>query len=223
MGRPKKSEMGPVPTRERLLQKALELFARKGFEAVSVRDITRPLGLTEATLYIHYDNKAALLESIFERMEEKLIAPAFTPPPPEAFRGNAPVDLADVLIAGAKRFYGRTDRETLLTWRILMISQYRYESARNSLESHLLDTPRRFFVALLESLKAARKIPESTDAETAGRTIAALFFHYSFRSNLQAAGEDESPQEFERLSQDLRLVARAVQGQMPTNSHEPTG
>lgn len=210
MGRPKKSEMGSVPTRERLYQKALELFAERGFDAVSVRDITRPLGLTEATLYIHYENKAALLDAIFERFEKNLLEPGLMPPPPRFFSGGDPLDVADYLIRGAKRFFSKVNRETLLTWRILMISQYRSESARRSLEAHLLDSPRRFFSAMLEGMKQAGKIAPDIDTEVAGRTVSALFFHFSFRANLQAAWEGEDPQEFERLAKDLQLIARGL-------------
>ena len=37
-------------TKERILQTALELFAHKGYEAVSVSDIAGALGLTKGAL-----------------------------------------------------------------------------------------------------------------------------------------------------------------------------
>lgn len=210
MGRPKKSELGPVPTSERLLQQAMELFAERGFDAVAVRDITRPLGLTEATLYIHYKNKAALLDAIFDRLEQNLISPAFTVPPPESFGGQPDLGAGDYLTIGARRFFARTSRETLLTWRILMVSQYRYESARSRLETDILDAPCRYFARLLESMKVAGKVARDTDCESMGRVIASVFFEYSFRTNLQAAWEGAHPDVFERLEGQLRSLARAL-------------
>ena len=56
-------------TRERILQTALELFAQKGYEAVSVSDIAGALGLTKGALYRHFENKRAILDSILRRME----------------------------------------------------------------------------------------------------------------------------------------------------------
>ena len=68
MGRPKKTD--GMPTKERILQRAIELFAVKGYSAVSVREITRSLGLNEASLYKHYASKEDLLLAIFERFQE---------------------------------------------------------------------------------------------------------------------------------------------------------
>ncbi len=58
-------------TKEKILLTALRLFARDGYEAVSVSDIAGELGITKAALYRHYANKRAILESIVERMERR--------------------------------------------------------------------------------------------------------------------------------------------------------
>ncbi len=57
-------------TKEKILETALELFAEKGYEAVSVSDIAGKLGMTKGALYKHYTNKQDILDSIFKRMEE---------------------------------------------------------------------------------------------------------------------------------------------------------
>ncbi len=207
MGRPKKTEQGPVSTKERIFQKALELFAAKGYDAVSVRDITRALNLNEASLYNHYKNKSALLHVILERLQNNLIDPGFRVPPVEMFVSAGEFDPAEYLIEGAKRFFGRTDRDTLLTWRMLMISQFCYEEARLTIEEQLLDAPTRFLTALLENMQAAGRIPGNVDCRSGGRILSALFFDYSFRANLKAAWDEQSDEEFSRLKEDLRSIA----------------
>ena len=57
-------------TRERILQAALRLFARDGYEAVSIADIAGELGVTKGALYRHYRSKRDILESIVARMVE---------------------------------------------------------------------------------------------------------------------------------------------------------
>lgn len=42
-----------VPTKERILQTALQLFAQSGYEAVSVQDIASRLSMTKGALYRH--------------------------------------------------------------------------------------------------------------------------------------------------------------------------
>ena len=56
-------------TRENILLVSLRLFAKNGYEAVSVSQIAGELGLTKGALYRHYANKQAIFESILEEME----------------------------------------------------------------------------------------------------------------------------------------------------------
>ena len=58
-------------TKERILQTALELFAHKGYEAVSVSDIAGALGLTKGALYRHFESKQAIFDGILARMERQ--------------------------------------------------------------------------------------------------------------------------------------------------------
>ena len=55
-------------TKEKILLTALRLFARDGYEAVSVRTIAEELGMTKGALYKHYKNKRDIFDSIVERM-----------------------------------------------------------------------------------------------------------------------------------------------------------
>lgn len=57
-------------TKERILTTALRLFARDGYEAVSVSDIAQALGMTKGALYKHYKNKRDLFDSMIQRMLE---------------------------------------------------------------------------------------------------------------------------------------------------------
>lgn len=47
-------------TQQRLLDTAAELFAKHGYAGVSMRDIARAVGITQAAIYHHFDNKDAL-------------------------------------------------------------------------------------------------------------------------------------------------------------------
>ena len=55
-------------TKENILMTALYLFARDGYEAVSVSAIAGELGMTKGALYRHYKNKRDIFDSIVERM-----------------------------------------------------------------------------------------------------------------------------------------------------------
>lgn len=55
-------------TAEKIMLTALRLFARDGYEAVSVSDIAGELGMTKGALYKHYKNKRDIFDRIVERM-----------------------------------------------------------------------------------------------------------------------------------------------------------
>ena len=55
-------------TKENILMTSLHLFARDGYEAVSVSIISGELGMTKGALYKHYKNKRDIFDSIVERM-----------------------------------------------------------------------------------------------------------------------------------------------------------
>ncbi len=54
-------------TRERLLDEALTLFSQRGYAATGIRDILKAAGVTQPTLYHHFADKAALLQTLIER------------------------------------------------------------------------------------------------------------------------------------------------------------
>lgn len=60
-----------MDTKEKILQVSLKLFARNGYEGVSVRNIAEELGMTKGALYKHYENKQDIFDSIIKRMEER--------------------------------------------------------------------------------------------------------------------------------------------------------
>ncbi|MCC6463973.1 MAG: TetR/AcrR family transcriptional regulator [Planctomycetes bacterium] len=53
-------------THAAILQAAADLFAERGFDAVSVREIVAAAGLTKPALYYHFGNKEGLARAIVE-------------------------------------------------------------------------------------------------------------------------------------------------------------
>jgi len=54
-------------TREQILDAAWELFAKKGFEAVSVRDVTSAAGVNLASVSYHFGGKDGLIQETVKR------------------------------------------------------------------------------------------------------------------------------------------------------------
>ena len=58
--------------KEEILIVALHLFARDGYEAVSVSQIAGELDMTKGALYRHYKSKRDIFDCIVQRMEQQI-------------------------------------------------------------------------------------------------------------------------------------------------------
>lgn len=57
---------------DKLKDGALQVFAEKGYEGTSIKDITKRLNMTAPALYAHYDSKEDLYLTIFQECIEDL-------------------------------------------------------------------------------------------------------------------------------------------------------
>jgi AcrR family transcriptional regulator len=120
-----------VDTKEKILHTALRLFARDGYQAVSVRAIAGELGMTKGALYKHYKNKQDIFDSIVEHIYQidaerakKYEVPEETfDKSPSAYR-NTGIDKIKVFTEAQFRFW--TEDEFASNFRkMLALEQYR--------------------------------------------------------------------------------------------------
>ena len=58
--------MQQTDTRQRILDKALELFSAKGYDAVGVAEIAKAVGIKAPSLYNHFPSKQAIFDALVE-------------------------------------------------------------------------------------------------------------------------------------------------------------
>ena len=58
-------------TKQRILTEAVILFSKEGYEAVSVDQIAKAVGIKAPSLYKHYKNKRDIFDSILRIMEQR--------------------------------------------------------------------------------------------------------------------------------------------------------
>lgn len=61
--------MAKDTTKQKILDVALELFAKDGYTSVSIRDICGQVGIKESTVYYHFENKRAIFEALSLRFQ----------------------------------------------------------------------------------------------------------------------------------------------------------
>lgn len=102
-GRPRAAEREGPGTAEQVLDAATRLFAAKGFDGVSMREIADAVGVNVATVQHHAGSKADLYAAVFRRVHDReraaLVAAAARSPRGELDRAGVLAGLHDLLDA----------------------------------------------------------------------------------------------------------------------------
>jgi AcrR family transcriptional regulator len=61
-------------TKEKIIEVSLDLFSVNGYESVSVRDISKEVGIKESSLYNHFKNKQDIFDTIILVCTEKAMS-----------------------------------------------------------------------------------------------------------------------------------------------------
>jgi AcrR family transcriptional regulator len=89
-------------TRARILETALTLFAERGYDATSMREIAEHVGITKAALYYHFDSKADIVRVMLADTESRvaeLVEWARGQPPSAGLRREVLVRWSDIMQA----------------------------------------------------------------------------------------------------------------------------
>lgn len=58
-------------SKRRIVDEALKLFSRNGYEATSIEQITNAVGIKKASFYSHFKSKQEVLDTLVEEIEER--------------------------------------------------------------------------------------------------------------------------------------------------------
>lgn len=133
-------------TKEIILSEALKLFADKGYDGVTVRDIAEKVNVQQSSLYKHYKSKEEILDSIFTDMKQhyKNVTKEIQLPMDNDFSELAK-KYQSVGLDGLKQIctaiflYWLTDEKGSQFRRLLILEQFRHSEAEKLLREFLLD------------------------------------------------------------------------------------
>lgn len=165
--------------KEEILTVALHLFARDGYEAVSVSKIAGKLDMTKGSLYRHYKSKRDIFDCIVNRMEQQDGEQASDYDMPEEDKERMPekyeeVSLDDFIKYSKSMFEYWTEDDFASSFRkMLTIEQFRSEEMQKLYQQYLVSGPASYVKDLFESMGMI-------DAkEKADRFYAVMYFYYS--------------------------------------------
>ncbi len=165
--------------KEEILIVALHLFARDGYEAVSVSQIAGELDMTKGALYRHYKSKKDIFDCIVQRMEQQDGEQSRRNEVPEESIEKVPeeyqnVSVEDFVGYSKSMFEYWTEDDFASSFRkMLTLEQFRNEEMQNLYQQYLVSGPAEYVKDLFKNMEI--KNPE----EEAVKFYANMFFYYS--------------------------------------------
>lgn len=181
-------------TKEKILLTALQLFARDGYEAVSVRNIAEELGMTKGALYRHYKNKRDIFDSIVDRMIQidARRAKEYQMPieqydeMPDFYANTSWEDIEKFTIEQLK--FWTEDNFALLFRRMLTLEQYRNAEISELYSQCIVEGPVSYMEDLFRELTKKGVLKEENPRQLAVEYYAPLFLLISMSDK---KGENE--------------------------------
>lgn len=168
----KKQNTPSKPTKERIFDTSLELFSKKGFEAVSVREIAREVGIRESSIYNHYQSKEAILDEIIDYFKSEL-----------ANSGPLEEDANELIKQGPEVFFEVSSKIYIdqvntpkmeKIWRLVSIETFRNDKIKNFFKKELLEEPINIWEQIFDEMKE-RKLIKPINS----RTLAYEYFSFA--------------------------------------------
>jgi AcrR family transcriptional regulator len=148
-------------TAERIMVRAAELFAREGYDGVSVRRIAEAAGVRESSIYNHFASKADLFESLLNDFVRRV--PGTRPSDAELDGMLALMEPEEVfksiLFHVGQRVSGRLANISM----IISNEKYKNPRAAETYFRHVVAEPADYYARLIEKM-IARGMVASVDA-----------------------------------------------------------
>ena len=147
-----------MDTKEKILEAALKLFARQGYQATSVGEIAQAVGIKAPSLYKHYESKQAILQAILLHMEDsysrqaaQLQMDGVSPGKDGPMFGSLTEDQLVQTVLGLFTYF-RTDPWNSAFRRMLTVEQFRDGELSGLFSRLYFDDPLRYQSALFSVL-----------------------------------------------------------------------
>lgn len=159
-------------TKEKILMTALHLFARDGYEAVSVSMISGELGMTKGALYKHYKNKRDIFDSIVDRMYKLDAERSEQYDVPSSLDIDGPVSWEAIRQFTLAQYKFWTEDDFACSFRrMLALEQYRNAEIAQLYQSCIAAGPVEYMERIF-----ARKISDGTLNGTDPKLLAAQYY-----------------------------------------------
>lgn len=163
-------------TRKRILDISLELFSKKGYSAVSIRDICKYVGIKESSVYYHFENKQSIFDELLNKFSE--IARGMM-----AQLENSLTDgqnsFSDGINTVSNCFFEQYLMDDFCNkiMRIMLIEQFNNDGVRKLYQHWLMDEPLNFQRKIFSALMSVGMITSCDSEYLAVKYYAPIYFY----------------------------------------------
>ena len=154
-------------TKEKIFDVSLNLFSKKGYDSVSLREIAEEVGIKKSSIYSHYTSKEAILIDIFEYFKnlfeyDKLLNS----------KDFILTDENEILLENPELFYHKgseaikemvSQERNLKIWKLIFIQMHYNETIRLFFQNEILVKPLIFWNGFFTILKEKGIIREDSN------------------------------------------------------------
>lgn len=196
-------------TKDKILDVATELFSQKGFSGVSIREITKEVGIKESSLYNHFKNKDEILDTILSSFRTEF---AKTIPPESQLDAILTSStLEGFFIRGFERFQEHLSREkNERCWRILSNEQYRLPAAREIYLHDVIGLTLNFLKNVFEKLILLKKIKATYKPEILASEYQYAMFAMLTEYNLLRFDKKDTSAIEEKMRNHVRFFLEVI-------------
>ena len=156
-------------TKEKIFDVSLDLFSKKGYDSVSLREIADNVGIKKSSIYSHYESKEAILMDIFEYLRDLFEY--------DELLNDDDLDLTsnnEVLLENPELFYHKgseaikkmfSQERNLKIWKLIFIQMHHNEAIRQFFQNEILVKPLIFWNGFFSILKEKGVIRQDCNPE----------------------------------------------------------
>ena len=174
-----------TPTRQKILDCAVELFSQKGYTETTIRELASAVGVKEASIYNHFISKNAILECILDEYSqvvneldgEQVISMLKENPSIDGIMSCLSLDYPK----GKEEFYVKR-------LYVILQEQHRNPIVRQYVSEKIIKATENTLRTMVYSLKKIDAIIEDTDSDMWAKIYSSLLYTFASRSLLGISG-----------------------------------
>lgn len=195
-------------TKNKIFEVCVDLFSKKGFEAVSVREIAEKVGIKPSSLYNHYNSKEEILDSIFDYFQIEIKKSRKVIENIEENLKNK--SASDILFEHILNLWQNISPYIAKMSMIVFMEQFKNERAKEFALDYIIKEPSEFYADFFRVLQENEIITKDKSAEFLGNEINYFLMALSIENNISHSIDENPYYVVNKLKEHIEFVINSV-------------